>query len=56
MNRMTIAKQDLKTLVQAIPEELQNEETYYAADRLYDFIDAQSDLYDLDEDGGEDDL
>ena len=44
-NPMTEAKADLKTLVEAIPEELQSEDTYYAANRLYDFIDAQSELY-----------
>ena len=29
---------DLELLVSAIPEEVRDEQTYYAANRLYDFI------------------
>jgi hypothetical protein len=34
---------DLRLLVKAIPEEVQNDDTYYASDRLYQFIEHHAD-------------
>jgi len=44
-NPVRQARQDLRTLVRAIPEELQGERTSYASERLYEFIDHQAALY-----------